>query len=169
MYTEKHQTLNNLIRSLTHTSDEFKSVALRALQNCLLLSPLTQKYFSQDHSDSLNFSSSFSSSTSPSSIPIVILSLLSFRIGPPEQHLADQVHSHTSYLTPHFSKPAPNSSLITPYTSPHHAHPQCTPYWGIGSNEQLNAAAACLKFLCCCSDVARAMVTAGTPIQRCIL
>jgi hypothetical protein len=100
---------------------------MRALYNCLLLSPLTQKYFSQEHNDAFQSSSSSSSSSSSCSIPHIIISLLSFRIGPPERHLA----------------------------------PQCAPFWGIGSNDQLQMAAACLKLLCCCVDVARAMVAAG--------
>ena len=113
-----------LLRALTHTSDGFKSVAMRALYNCLLLSPLTQKYFSQEHNAAFQ---SPSSSSSSCSIPHIIISLLSFRIGPPERHLAAQ----------------------------------CAPFWGIGTNDQLQMAAACLKLLCCCAGVARAMVAAG--------
>lgn len=86
-----------MYRAITHTSESFKSLAMRALHNCLLLSPMTQKYFSQEHHDSIKTSLSASSSTASSSsaatsIPLVLLSLLSLRIGPPEHRLAEQVH-----------------------------------------------------------------------------
>jgi hypothetical protein len=75
---------------------------MRALHNCLLLSPMTQKYFSQEHLDNVKSSPSSSSSSSyysssATSIPLVLLSLLSLRIGPPEHSLAEQVRPTTNH------------------------------------------------------------------------
>ena len=69
---------------------------MKALHNCLIHSPLCQKYFSQDHHDKSATLPS-SSASSATSIPEVLLSLLGFRIGPPELQLADQVATHAQH------------------------------------------------------------------------
>jgi hypothetical protein len=146
---------NNLIRSLTHSTERFKGAAMKALHNCLIHSPLCQKYFSQDHQDK---SSTFSSSSvsSGSSIPDILLSLLCFRIGPPEPLLADQVTAHAHHdehvafiQTTEFTNTTMNRTKQPKLLNLKYLPLQCAPYWGIGSNEQLYDALFSLAAVIC--------------------